>query len=192
MFVVFPWQRSAKPMQSFLDTTQTFPGDVWQEAEATLQVEQTWELLADADAVVQTELSQVCLLDGLHPSPHELTIVCHGGNVVKGRVIEAGSDFIALTNCDGQEIAIPTGVIVRVSGLVTRSLAVEPALHSLGARSLRMWLRESLRHEIDCSTVDSWKLRGKILHVGKDFVRLADRENQICDIAVQAIATIRR
>lgn len=192
MIVVFPWQRSAKPMHGFLDTTQTFPGDMWQEAQAALQVEQTWELLADADAVAQTELSQISLLDGLQPSSHHITIVCLGGEVVKGNVIEVGSDFIALTNSDRQEIAISFNAIIRVSGLPTRLIAETQIKPALSSRTMRMWLRDSLNQEIECTTSDHWKLRGRISYVGADFVRMADREGDACNIAMQGIAAIRR
>ena len=192
MIVVFPWQRLVKPSHEFLDTTQTFPGDMWLEAEAMLQVEQTWELLADADAVVQSELSQVSLLDGLQPSPQWITVVCLGGEVVKGTVIEAGSDFAALMNGDHHEIAIHLKSIVRVSGMPTRVALGKPTKSPSDVRSLRMWLRECVGHEIECTTIENWKLRGQILHVGQDFVQVADREDEICNVAMQAIATIRK
>jgi hypothetical protein len=191
MIVVFPWQRSTKQFDAFLCTIQTFGGDVWQEAEATLQVEQTWDLLADASAVAQAELSQLTMSHVLERSPALVTIYCLGGFVVKGNVVSVGEDVVVLRCSNSEIIALNSSAIVRVTGLSTALLEVQVSDHPMHSLTLRRWLRDLIGQRIECTTTDGWMMRGQLKSVGQDMLQMNDFEGESSVLAMQAIVAIR-
>lgn len=189
--MVFPWQRSAKQSDAFLCTIQTFGGDVWQEAEATLQVEQTWDLLADASAVAQAELAQLTLSHALQRSPALVTIYCLGGVVVKGNVVHVGEDVVVLQCANSDIIGLNSLAIVRVTGLSTALLEVQMSDQPMHSLTLRRWLRDLIGQRIECTTTDGWMMRGQVKSVGQDMLQMNDFEGEASALAMQAIVSIR-
>jgi len=191
MIVVFHWQRSTKPLAPILCTTQTFSGDVWQEAQAALHVEQTWDLIADADAVAQAELAQATLSDGLQRSTSTVVMMCQGGAIAKGTVVHVGKGVILLRSASGRIIAVNQESIMRVTGLSN----VLPAAHLDGDRSaaltIRSWLRDYVEKPIDCTTIDGWSVRGAVMSVGRDFFEIRDSDGAATTVVIAAIAIIR-
>lgn len=189
--MVFPWQRSTKQFDAFLCTIQTFGGDVWQEAAATVQVEQTWDLLADANAVAQAELSQLTLSHALHRSPTLVTIYCLGGVVVKGNVVHVGGDVVVLRCSNRDIIGLNSSTIVRVTGLSTGLLEAQVSDQSRHSLTLRRWLRDLIGQRIECTTTDGWMMRGQVKSVGQDMLQMNDFEGESSALAMQAIVSIR-
>ena len=188
--MVFPWQRSTKHTHELLCTTRTFSGDIWQEAEAAIQVEHAWELLADADAIAVAELAQATLLDGMRNATHQVTVYCLGGEIVHGNVVECGADVVVI-RCDDIDMAVPRNAILRVKGS-SLALADEQQQSPMpSGLNFRRWIRQLRDTRIECSMVDGWKLRGRIVTIGQDVLRVQDFENEILDISIPGIAVIR-
>ncbi len=189
--MVFPWQRSTKQSDAFPCRIQTFGGDVWREAEATLQVEQTWDLLADASAVAQAELAQVTMSHALQHSPALVTIYCLGGVIVKGNVIHVGEDVVVVRCINSDIIGLNSSTIVRVAGLSTAFLKVQVSDQPVHSLTFRRWLRDLIGQRIECTTTDGLMMRGQVKSVGHDMLQMKDFEGEASALAMQAIVSIR-
>ena len=191
MIVVFLWQRSTKPLAPILCTTQTFGGDVWQEAEAALHVEQTWDLIADAEAVAQAELAQATLRTGLQRSSSTIVITCLGGAITKGHVVQAGEGMYLLQPVSGGITAVNHAAIMRVTGLPSALPVAHVDDGGSGSLTIRRWLRDYVEKPIDCRTIDGWSGRGALMSIGRDFFEIRDSDGVATTVAIAAIATIR-
>ncbi len=189
--MVFLRKHITKHNVGFACTTQTFNGDVWQEAQAAIDVEERWGLLSDASAIAQAERSRMRLTDGLMNTRMPIVASCVGGAIVTGLIVEVGTDVIIVQENDITVAAVSLQSLLRIQG-ITHGLRLEACTASATA-SLTMagWLRAHTRETMHCSMTDSSTIHGKVQEVGSDFVTLFGDDQGAISLMAQHISVIR-
>ena len=191
MFVVFLRKRITKHTNGFAYATQTFHGDVWQEAQAVIEVEERWDLIADAAAIAQAERSRMRLADGLMNTRTPVLLSCMGGVVVTGCVREVGTDVIVVQELDAEVTAFRLQSVLRIDGVI-HSLRVEVCPESTTLPlTMTSWLRSHISEAIQCHMIDGWAIRGELEEVGEDFITVRSDGDRVISLMTQGISVIR-
>jgi len=191
MFVVFLRKRITKHTKGFAYAIQTFHGDVWQEAQAVIEVEERWGLIADASAIAQAERSRMRLADGLMNTRTPIVLSCICGVVMTGFIREVGTDVIVVQELDAEDVAVRLQSVLRIEGLI-HSLRVEGCPESTTAPfTMTSWLRTRTHETIQCQMIDSWSIRGRVEEVGEDFISIRSDDNRRISLVTQHISVIR-
>ncbi|MEI7453064.1 MAG: hypothetical protein WCK04_02415 [Actinomycetes bacterium] len=189
--MVFLRKHITKHNVGFACTTQTFHGDVWQEAQAAIDVEERWGLLADASAIAQAERSRMRLTDGLMNTRTPIVASCVGGSVVTGLILEVGIDVIIVQENNATVAAVSLQSLLRIQG-VTRVLRLEAHAASVTAPlTMAGWLRSRTRENLHFNMIDSWTINGRLQEVGADFVTLFGDDQGAVSLMTEHISVIR-
>ena len=189
--MVFLRKRITKHNVGFACTTQTFHGDVWQEAQAAINIEERWGLLADASAIAQAERSRMRLADGLMNTRTPIVACCVGGSVVTGLILEVGTDVIIIQENSATVAAVRLQSLLRIQG-VTHVLRLEAhAVSATAPLTMAGWLRSRTRENLHCNMIDSWTIHGRLQEVGADFVTLFGDDQGAVSLMTQHISVIR-
>lgn len=189
--MVFLRKRITKHSAEPACTTRTFQGDVWQEAQAVLGVEERWDLFADASAIAHAERARMRITEGLANTPTPVCITCLGGEVVHGWVREAGTDFIGVQENDTTYAVLRLQSVLRIEG-VADALRVEGESETAPAQlNLVGWLRAQTHEVLQCHMIDSWSMQGRLREVGEDFIRIQGDGQRVTSVMTQQISVIR-
>ena len=103
-----------------------------------------------------------------------VVLTVHGPGVVRGRLLDAGADWLLLEEPAGHDALVPLAAVLAVGGLTRRA---EPAEGELAARlDLRWALRGLTRDRAVLQVVlrDGTALAGTLDRVAADYVDLAE------------------
>ncbi len=121
---------------------------------------------------VRRELARVELSDRLRANDGRIELLLRGGRLIRGDLIDAGSDWLVVDERHRGEVLVPVHAIIEVSGL-GRSVAAPSDPRRL--LSLRQALRVLARHRVGVIVEDELRRvrTGTIDIVGADFFELA-------------------
>jgi hypothetical protein len=191
MFVVFLRKRITKHTTGFAYATQTFHGDVWQEAQAVIEVEERWGLIADAAAIAQAERSRMKLAESVMNTRTPVLLSCVGGVVVTGLIQEVGTDVIVIQEFHAEDAAVRLQSVLRIEGVI-HSLRVEECPEPTSAPLMMTgWLRSHISEAIQCHMIDGWAIRGELEEVGEDFLTVRSDDDRQISLVTQHISVIR-
>ncbi|CAB4903163.1 unannotated protein [freshwater metagenome] len=188
--MVFLRRHRAKQNDEVTWKIQTFQGDVWQEAQAVLSVEERWDLAADAAAIADAERSRMRITDGLLSTQTAVIVNCLGGVVIIGSVCEVGTDVIIVEE-DSVPVAIRMQTILRIQGVV-EALRVEVSpSREVACVSLASWLRNQPLESVQCQMIDGWTIQGKVGEIGEDFISLLRDDHRQIRVMTQHVSVMR-
>jgi hypothetical protein len=149
-------------------------GDLFEDLEqqaAGIEITERDAELADR---VRGEYAAVALADRVHASGgREVALVLHGGEVVEGPLVEAGSGWCAVRPAPGVTWVVRLGAVAVARGLSPRALpgAVRPAVARLGLGSaLHRFAEDGGGVQLHLVTGAPWEAR--IVRVGADFLEV--------------------
>jgi hypothetical protein len=150
---------------------------LFSDLEAQFEQAEAAGLSAEVADRTRGELARIRLVDRLRAATgRRLVCTVTGGGTVSGRLLDAGPDWILLSEAPGRDAIVPLAVVLSVTGL--GHWAAEPG--SEGAVAKRLDLRYVLRavardrSPVWCALVDGSTVTGTLDRVGADFVDIAE------------------
>jgi hypothetical protein len=132
------------------------------------------EVVGEVAERTRMETSASHLADRLRAAgDHPIEVVCQGAGVVRGRLVDAGPDWLLLAEGPGREALVSCSAVLGVVGLAR---TVAPADTEVSRRSgIRRVLRGIARDRATVRMVllEGSELSGTIDRVGADFLDLA-------------------
>jgi hypothetical protein len=125
---------------------------------------------------VRREIAALRLTERVRPAVgHDVTVYADGAPPLPGRLTACGPDWLLLAEGHGQELLVPFGALMGITGL-GRGSAAAGSEGAVGAKlDLRHALRGLARGRLPLAAVlrDSSTLHGTLDRVGADFVEIS-------------------
>ena len=149
---------------------------LFDDLEAQLAAAQAAELTAEVAERTRREAALVRLVDRLRAAEGALVAVClPGAGVLRGRLLDAGADWLLVDEGSGREVLVPLAAVLGVTGLDARSAAPDdgPVAKRLDLRWALRGLARS-RSGVALGLVDGTLVTGTLDRVAKDHLDLAE------------------
>lgn len=150
---------------------------LFDDLEAQVEAAEAAELSAEVADRTRRETGLLRVLDRLRASAgHPIAVTTWGGGTVHGTLLDAGPDWLLLSETGLREVLVPMGSVLGVTGLSART-APPGSEGDVGRRlDLRWALRGLARDRAGVSLVlrDGSTLAGTLDRVGADHVDVAE------------------
>lgn len=149
---------------------------LFEDLEAQLEAAEAAEMAGEVAERTRRETALLRLVDRLRPAEGVgVTVAVPGAGVVRGRVLDAGCDWLLLDEGAGRELLVPLAAVLGVSGLGSASAAPDdgPVAKRLDLRWALRGLARS-RTGLALGLVDGSLVTGTLDRVGADHVDLAE------------------
>jgi hypothetical protein len=149
---------------------------LFEDLEAQFDAAQAAELAGEVAERTRREAALLRLVDRLRAADGALvTVTLAGAGVLRGRVLDAGADWLLLDEGAAREVLVPLTALLGVTGLGPRSAApdVGPVAKRLDLRRALRGLARS-RSGVSVGLVDGTLVTGTLDRVAYDHLDLAE------------------
>jgi hypothetical protein len=149
---------------------------LFDDLEAQLDAAQAAELLGEVAERTRRETALLRLVDRLRAAQGALVAVSlPGSGVLRGRLLDAGTDWLLLDEGSAREVLVPLAAVLGVTGLGPQSSAPEhgPVAKRLDLRWALRGLTRS-RSGVALGLVDGTLVTGTLDRVARDHLDLAE------------------
>ncbi|GAC1442020.1 MAG: hypothetical protein NVS3B26_03670 [Mycobacteriales bacterium] len=150
---------------------------LFDDLEGQAQAAEDLELQAEVADRTRRELGLVRLLDRLRASEgQELAVSVWGGGTVRGRLLDAGPDWLLLEETGRREALVAGDAVLGVSGLSSRTSPVRDE-GEVGRRLDLRWALRGLARDragVVLTLRDARSLTGTVDRVGADHIDVAE------------------
>jgi len=165
LFVLVGWHPAVMRWQALFD-----------DLEAQFDAAQAAELAAEVAERTRRESALLRLVDRLRAAEGALvTVSLPGAGVLRGRLLDAGADWLLLDEGAAREVLVPLAAVLGVTGMGSRSAAPDfgPVAKRLDLRWALRGLARS-RSGVSLGLVDGTLVTGTLDRVAKDHLDLAE------------------